>query len=58
MHNYSVEYLSFREAPLETEHHKQPLIELEVVARSKVVEHFQKLQQDYEKNPDQKTLLR
>jgi len=56
MDHFSIEYLSFREAPLELERLKEPCIVLEVLAKGYVVADMQKLQQDYERTLNRELL--
>ena len=56
MQNYIVEYLSFREAPLEIEQNKDPTVYLEVYVKDYVADSMQKIQKKYEKNLDREVL--
>ena len=52
MQNYTTQYLSCREAPMEVERNKTPVTELSVVVHGLMVAHIDGMQRDYENNLD------
>jgi len=52
MHNYSVTYLSRREAPMAIERNKTPVIELSVVVHGLMVAQMDEMQRYYEQSLD------
>ena len=56
MQNYSVQYLSKREALMEKALSKEPFIKWQVFVKCYVLESMQKLQTSYEQNPDRNLL--
>ena len=52
MQNYTVTYLSCREAPMEVARKKTPVIELSVVVHGLMVAQMDEMQRNYENNLD------